>query len=488
MLALLLTGLFLLVFPSLANAQTIVQACEGSTVSLEAVILPENTHTDVRQWQVSSTGAENSFSNISGATALTHTFTASADYHNKYFRVRFANSGGQQQTYSKVFKVAVSSLPNKPKVNNGSRTGVGQVQLSVDAQPNYTYRWYVVPAGGVAISGTSGHTFTTPELSATTTYYVAAVNAAGCEGLRESVTATVTGVNSVTIVNSGIISNTDAAKPIDALRPIGTEGAIEAYRITKLPEQLQGKLFIQGVPVLAGQEISPSQAQQLSFDPEPTFYGTASFTYKTIDKQGTQNEAIGIYNIPVNAAPIARNIRSNEISSKEKTRILLPKLLDVIDLDGEIRRYTIVSTPSSGSLYAVASGGNPLTAGSNLNSGQLYYYPENGVKFVTLEFLYKAVDDKGAESNVASYFLNIEIMPNNKVPVADAITTQPVLSSTTSPAPISPLTATDEDGYITAFQIRSLPTSGTLYINGQAITSNNLTTIYQTNFGQLGGL
>ena len=52
-------------------------------------------------------------------------------------------------------------------------------------------RWYTTADGGTAIAGATAAIYTTPSLTATTTYYVATVSAAGCESDRTAVTAAI---------------------------------------------------------------------------------------------------------------------------------------------------------------------------------------------------------------------------------------------------------------------------------------------------------
>ncbi|MFC5269130.1 gliding motility-associated C-terminal domain-containing protein [Adhaeribacter terreus] len=79
-----------------------------------------------------------------------------------------------------------------PIVTNGSNCGAGSVTLSATGAPSGgNYAWYNVATGGVAIYINPSGTFATPNLSATTTYYVAVVNNVGCEGPRTEVTATI---------------------------------------------------------------------------------------------------------------------------------------------------------------------------------------------------------------------------------------------------------------------------------------------------------
>ncbi len=76
---------------------------------------------------------------------------------------------------------------------DGSRCGPGTVALSVTGSPAVvgTYAWYDAPTGGTPISGTTTGTFTTPALTATTTYYAAVSLNTACVSERVAVTATV---------------------------------------------------------------------------------------------------------------------------------------------------------------------------------------------------------------------------------------------------------------------------------------------------------
>ncbi|MET3542767.1 hypothetical protein ABID22_003499, partial [Pontibacter aydingkolensis] len=86
----------------------------------------------------------------------------------------------------------INPIPAAPTTTNGSRCGPGSVTLSAAGAPaGGTYRWYTVATGGTAITGATSDTYTTPSISATTTYYVSAMSAQNCEGPRTAVTATI---------------------------------------------------------------------------------------------------------------------------------------------------------------------------------------------------------------------------------------------------------------------------------------------------------
>ncbi|WP_163913523.1 Ig-like domain-containing protein [Pontibacter burrus] len=458
----------------------------NSVINLQ-VDLPSN-HADNRQWQVSN--AQNGpYTNIAGATGLAYSFTTTSEHHNKYFRVLFTNAGGNQPNSSEAFRILLQSVPAVPTVKDGVTQGIGSVTLTASAPANHTFRWYAVKAGGIPIDGATSSTFTTPPISTNTFYYVSAVSPAGCEGPRAQVEAKVEGVSFTTLKHIGLISSNDPAMPINSLQPIAPETAadIERYKILTIPDPVQGRLYMRGNEVLKGQEISPADAAQLSFDPELSFYGNATFTYQTINKGGTASSSVVLYIIPINGAPIARNVTSNLISSG-KSYSLLPFPLNAVDFDGTIERYTITSLPSTGWLSANASGSPVLGVGSVVNTSQLYYNPnQSGKGAIRTSFTYTVTDNKGVTSGTANYFLNIEVVPVNQIPVIESKTIPAVSNAAQQHVNLPPLAGTDVDGYITAYQIDQVsPTqAGTLYLNGKAITGNNT---YQTESGILNGL
>ena len=143
------------------------QFCEGSTLSLTASSsLPSTSF----EWSDDNHTQGNTL-NVS--TAGTYTVTGTLN----------GCTGTATQT------VTAATAPANPQVNNGTRCGAGTVELSVTPVDGYTYNWYT-STNTQTVAGT-GSTFTTPSLSATTQYWVAALNAAGCSSDRVQVTASV---------------------------------------------------------------------------------------------------------------------------------------------------------------------------------------------------------------------------------------------------------------------------------------------------------
>ena len=103
--------------------------------------------------------------------------------------------------------VTVTPLPTAPLTTPASRCGTGTLTLNASGAPaGGTYAWYVAPTGGVPLPGVTGATFTTPSLTATTTYYVSALSAGGCEGPRAAVVALINALPTVAITAGGALS------------------------------------------------------------------------------------------------------------------------------------------------------------------------------------------------------------------------------------------------------------------------------------------
>ena len=98
--------------------------------------------------------------------------------------------------------VTVNPTPNALPTTSAARCGAGSVSLEAHNVPPGGTRWYDVATGGTPVA-VSVNPFVTPTLTATTTYYVSGVNAAGCEGPRAPVTATINPLPTTTITASG---------------------------------------------------------------------------------------------------------------------------------------------------------------------------------------------------------------------------------------------------------------------------------------------
>lgn len=273
-------------------------------------------------------------------------------------------------------------------------------------------------------------------------------------------------------VTANEMLNTDGATPIPSLNASDSDGTIENYTITSIPPSSEGVLYLNGVPVTVGQQLTPEEAAQLTFDPAPGFVGEVEFTYTATDNTG-QVSSPAIYTIPVVAesqfigeAPIAEPVITQSYPNTSGVTSLLP--LDAYDPDGIIVSYTINSIPPA-SEGVLLLNGVPVTVGQVLTpeeAAQLTFDPALG--FVgDVIFNYSATDNSGNLSNVTTYTIPITGTP----PVTQNITA-PSMSSNNGPTTLPPLVATDVDGTVVNYTITSLPPaeSGTLLLNGVPVT------------------
>lgn len=132
------------------------------------------------QWQQSSTGT-GSWTNV-GTNALTYT-PATAITSTMYYR-GIAICGLNADT-SNVVTVVLNN-PSILTSAGAERCGPGTLTLNATATPGATVNWYSAATGGSPLF--TGSSFTTPSLTATTVYYVGALEG-GSNGIHTGKTA-----------------------------------------------------------------------------------------------------------------------------------------------------------------------------------------------------------------------------------------------------------------------------------------------------------
>ena len=126
--------------------------------------------------------------------------------------------------------VTVTPAPAVPTSAGNSRCGAGTVALTASVAGGNTVDWYANPTGGSPLAGGTGTlNFTTPSISATTTYYAQARNTtSGC--VSTSRTAVVATINQTPTITSpftgkgcsGFVFNATPTNVDDGVVPAGT--------------------------------------------------------------------------------------------------------------------------------------------------------------------------------------------------------------------------------------------------------------------------
>src|SRR5208282_648706 len=137
----------------------------GSSVSFTAAA--SGTPTPTVQWQVSTNGGA-AFSNVSGATSATYTFTAAAGQNGNEFRAVFTNSVGTATTTAAKLTVNVAPVittnPSSQAVSAGS---TASFTAAASGTPAPTVQWQVSTDGGTTFNNVSGATSATYSFTAT---------------------------------------------------------------------------------------------------------------------------------------------------------------------------------------------------------------------------------------------------------------------------------------------------------------------------------
>jgi hypothetical protein len=160
------------------SSNTPANRCDAGTVVLGAV-----ASAGTLNWYAASTGGT---SLGTGTSFTTPSISATTTYY-----VDATNSGCTSARTAVV--ATVNTTPTVSSTAQASRCDAGTVVLGATASAG-TLNWYAASTGGTSLG--TGTSFTTPSISATTTYYVDATNN-GCTSARTAVVATVNTTPSV---------------------------------------------------------------------------------------------------------------------------------------------------------------------------------------------------------------------------------------------------------------------------------------------------
>jgi hypothetical protein len=184
--------------PTVASiSSNTVSICISGTANLTLVTTtPPGTGTV--QWQSSANGI--TYNDIVAANLTTYTTPVISS--TTYYRALIKDQSGAVCITSTPITIEVVN-PQPSSTTGNTRCGTGTTTLSATAV-NGTLNWYSVSTAGTSLA--TGTSFTTPVISATTTYYVG-LTLNGCEGVRVPVIATITAPGTLTPENKKSICN-----------------------------------------------------------------------------------------------------------------------------------------------------------------------------------------------------------------------------------------------------------------------------------------
>ncbi len=184
--------------------------CAGEVASFQVVA--SGAANLVYQWQYSADSIV--FADIvngarySNVTTPTLSVTTTGLFGQGLYRCRI-NGDLASERLSDEVGLLVHALPTAPSTMNSVVVcAPGSVVVSASGGTDGEYAWYTAATGGTAISGQVNGTYTTPQLSVPTTYFVSHTDGT-CESIRTPVVA------GIKICNPPAIATASASSPIE---------------------------------------------------------------------------------------------------------------------------------------------------------------------------------------------------------------------------------------------------------------------------------
>ena len=267
-----------------------------------------------------------------------------------------------------------------------------------------------------------------------------------------------------------------AATNLLPLTATDVDGTIINYLILSIPPPYAGTLyFMQGGSVLTpikigGTQLTLTEATSLSFDPSGNYLGSIRFTYTAMDNDYTTDATPSNVIIPiVNNAPVAGNITNGSLSSSAGPTTI--NTLSGTDSDGSIATYIIMTIPATGEGILLLDG-MPVSQGKILSPAEAARLQLDPLAtFIgNATFTYTVTDNLEISATTAATFTIpvINTAPQSEDKISQVIT-NPI---GTGQQDIPAFTGIDLDGTVNSFVIKTLPSGGTLYVNGNPATVN----------------
>ena len=292
--------------------------------------------------------------------------------------------------------------------------------------------------------------------------------------------------------NVRTVGTEDQEEPITVdLRGSDVDGSVAEFVIKSVPEG--GRLMLNGQELTVGSVVSAvGNTAQIVFVPNENWNGETTFTYSSVDNDGLEDLTPATATIEVASVNDAPSAADNTVTILEDGSYTFTAadfgFSDTVE-GHDLQSITITTLPTNGSLTL---NGQPVTAGQVItaaNIGQLTFTPAgnaNGESYANFGF---TVTDTGGTANggvdtSAEHTITIDVTPVNDAPSAvDKTVTILEDGSRTFSAADFGFSDTVEGHALKSITITTLPTNGTLTLNGQPVTAGQVITA--ANIGQL---
>lgn len=321
--------------PTIASTGTNI--CAGSQTTLTATAGSDAT---VKWYTVANGGTPVA----TGLIFTTPVLNASTTYYAEASRT----ADGCAQAVRTPVTVTVSPVPVAPVVaaNNVPICSGSMATFTAQAVTGVTVNWYDAPTGGTLVG--SGNSFTTPALTATTSYYAEAVGTGSCPSSAPRTIVTATVNNSVSV-------------PVLAQNPtIICSGSTAILTATSTDQGVTFNWYTAatgGAPVFTGAQFTtPALTANTSYFVEAVAGTCVSPTRAQAD-------------VTVNPLPVAPTVSINPVNAQVQS--------------GQSAVLTASSTTSGATFnwYTTATGGTPIATGPTFTTPALTstttYYAES---------------------------------------------------------------------------------------------------------------
>jgi hypothetical protein len=345
------TASLLTVFPPLAPSTTGANRCGTGSITLTA---SGGTNGQYKWYTVASGGTA-----IAGEVNSSY-ITPSLSSTSSYFVSLSVSSCESSRT---SVTATINPLPNAPTATGASAClPSASITLNASGGTNGQYRWYTVPTSGTAIAGQTSSSFTTPTLSATTTYYVSIDNGT-CESGRTSVVASLLSCTTPPAITTASLST--------------SIGGIAELNLLPLISTINNPLNISSIAVTVqppSGAVASVSGGKLNVDYKNiSFSGKESITIRACDTNG--NCAEQVFEIEVGGDVKVYNA----VSPDGKNPILRLEFIDTLSPKNQVSIYnrwgdevfSISDYDNKARVFAgLGNGGSKLPAGT-------YFYKIN---------------------------------------------------------------------------------------------------------------
>jgi uncharacterized repeat protein (TIGR01451 family) len=451
--------------------QNVVNATTGNTTTATAsttVTVGTILSVSGKVWDDADNSANNTFTNINTGTETG------------------TNAGGLYAILVSALGTVIGSTPvNADGTYTFTNILSGQTNLSIRLSTTPGTLGSAAPASSIPANWTN----TSPLTQTAFNLGISNISGKdfGIEQLPNTNDVTAASQNNPGVTNTVQVSALSGTDPED-----GSLGTGKSFKIVTLPTN--GTLYYNGVAITAGQVISNYDPTKLTLDPNDGTL-TVSFTYAAIDAAGKEDPTPATLSMSFTAVvSISGNVFNDANGSKIQNGTELGTNaggLNAVLIDSTNKVVAIASVAANGTYSfsnipgnatytveittatAIVGAAPPsvtlptnwVSTGENLN----------GTPDATVD---GKVSVTTAIGNVTGVNLGIEQLPDTNAVTTTSQTNPGGTAQVTVPA----LSGTDpEDGTLgtgQSFKIVTLPTDGTLYYNGVAVTAGQVISNY----------